>query len=290
MCLRRAFTLVELLVVIAIIATLVSLLLPAIKHAKEDARRLVCGTQIRQVLIPQLNYTEENRGLFPRGTWGTPTIMGNGRNVLIALGSDRHDYYGGIDQEPGSWSPARRVLTCPSADPALNPSNAHKDVVTYSDVGTYGIMANGLHSFYNYVGGRGRDASVNTDGTIDNYHDGSGSPYWWHGWPAYSSATWARYENPHELGPVPSTELRYRHNDAALITDRMWEMTTSNPYYPNNWSDYLGTISANHVDVAGLNVVGGNVGYVDGHVEWRMESVIQEWVNAYSLYRPYIRY
>ncbi|MCE2799091.1 MAG: DUF1559 domain-containing protein [Planctomycetaceae bacterium] len=66
----RGFTLVELLVVIAIIGVLVGLLLPAVQAAREAARRMSCGNNIRQIAMGCINH-ESARKQFPSnlGNW-----------------------------------------------------------------------------------------------------------------------------------------------------------------------------------------------------------------------------
>jgi prepilin-type N-terminal cleavage/methylation domain-containing protein/prepilin-type processing-associated H-X9-DG protein len=58
------FTLMELLVVIAIIAILMAILLPALGNAREQARKIVCGSNIRQLNTANTIYSEDNNGYF----------------------------------------------------------------------------------------------------------------------------------------------------------------------------------------------------------------------------------
>ena len=65
---RPGFTLVELLVVIGIIALLISILLPSLNRAREQANATKCLNNMRQVGIAFMMYAGENKGLFPMGS------------------------------------------------------------------------------------------------------------------------------------------------------------------------------------------------------------------------------
>jgi prepilin-type N-terminal cleavage/methylation domain-containing protein/prepilin-type processing-associated H-X9-DG protein len=62
---QRGFTLIELLVVIAIIAILMGILMPALNIAREQGKRAVCLSHLRQLNLAWIQYAEDFDGKIP---------------------------------------------------------------------------------------------------------------------------------------------------------------------------------------------------------------------------------
>ena len=74
---KTAFTLIEILVVIAIIAILAAILFPVFARARENARRSSCMSNLKQLGLGIMQYTQDNDEAYP-----TPYYYNGARAVL----------------------------------------------------------------------------------------------------------------------------------------------------------------------------------------------------------------
>jgi prepilin-type N-terminal cleavage/methylation domain-containing protein/prepilin-type processing-associated H-X9-DG protein len=63
---QKGFTLIELLVVITIIALLLAIVMPLLQKTRDNAKAMICGSNIKQLLLALTSYEIQN-GTFPYG-------------------------------------------------------------------------------------------------------------------------------------------------------------------------------------------------------------------------------
>jgi len=168
---RPAFTLIELLVVISIIALLISILLPALSRARENAKRTVCGSNLRQLGIGFAQYAEDFEGWFPAKPKagdpdatvpelatvqqsGTPNPMGTGWGLQFAgmirdIVERAHTHDGSPD---GKYVADPKILICPS-DTSGNrySSNTQMPVKPASDIARIVSDNTAIEKNYSYM-------------------------------------------------------------------------------------------------------------------------------------------
>ena len=127
-----AFTLIELLVVVAIIALLISILLPSLQKAREQAKTAVCLSHLNQIGIAIQTYAADNRDYpMPRrnnwSLWFEPAARFQESTEWVNVWND----HTGNTENLGYWGTfyreiiqnQREIFACPTAK-TLDPANA----------------------------------------------------------------------------------------------------------------------------------------------------------------------
>ncbi|MBK8915472.1 MAG: prepilin-type N-terminal cleavage/methylation domain-containing protein [Phycisphaerales bacterium] len=113
---RRGFTLIELLVVVAIIALLISLLLPGLEKAREQARLTKCMANVKQCMLAFTLYAQDHF-VIPGTYWDGPQNLDwcgrNNARFLASPGQFKTPFQTSVLYK--YFAEVDKVFECPSA-------------------------------------------------------------------------------------------------------------------------------------------------------------------------------
>jgi prepilin-type N-terminal cleavage/methylation domain-containing protein len=127
---RTGFTLIELLVVIAIIAILAAILFPVFARARENARRASCQSNLKQIGLGFMQYTQDYDEKFPG-----QTVSGGLAYVADASATPNGVAWYWIQLHP--YIKSKQIWVCPSNSVAFGLENHPSTGWTSTDPVTY---------------------------------------------------------------------------------------------------------------------------------------------------------
>lgn len=263
----RGFTLIELLVVVAIIALLMAIMLPSLARAREAAKAVACGSNMRQTSQAVMMFAQAHNDRAPGTAYYDSTSATNGKTGDLSwfellnkevFGKDnmlvRHTVNQGL--RPGlsiasTYGYARGKIYCPSSVLATTPNTGFWRSYIMN------LYVNGGR-FSNRDGG----GSAWGIGGPDGEYGQAVTP------PASIDPYYVRYSLGAKLTAYQAPASKYMFWEGDRATDTAGE---------NTGNDVLGTDAVYPVYSSGSTTQGGiisfrhalraNVAYVDGHVD-----------------------
>jgi prepilin-type N-terminal cleavage/methylation domain-containing protein/prepilin-type processing-associated H-X9-DG protein len=235
---RKGFTLIELLVVIAIIALLMSILMPALNRVREQARRQSCAARIRQQVLALNIYAGENDTKMPlpsNAFYWLQDLAVSTTNFLLDNGMTREMFYCPSNMTHQKYNDLFWLYTNNSWDARIQ---------------RFTNESNYICSGYCFI----LQTRSGNRQEITRYEKDSMQKQW-----------------------VRSTQDS-QPSDRELVLDSIMGVTSNNPKakYGRNFGQVQGGIfgqagvydTSSHLRTE-FEPTGGNIGFLDGHGEWR---------------------
>jgi len=244
------FTLIELLVVIAIIALLMGILLPTLNSARESARRTVCARNEKNMGLGLFLYATDNDGKLPLNTvdrWLVDISYYTADIILTTKAFDRHIFY------CPSWKQRDNIIWWRYGENLPYGTPESYDVPEPKDEAT----RKNLHRVIGYLW------------LLDTVAGRSNPPMS----PDHVTKEWVR--NIAKTHSAPATVEMIADFTASNGPDRNeadFSKATGGTW--TRWSVYD---RSNHLRKSS-KAAGGNILFVDEHVEWRkFEQMEHRW-------------